>query len=102
MRSRDLVLGAGLFAETGAQALANSELILKTFTDNSINPLYSEWAEVVCHCDCCCEGNNGGFDRERRQWDEPEDPCPNDIIIAVDTSACNYRREQQMKTTIKT
>jgi len=102
MRSRDLVLGAGLFAETGAQALANSELILRTFTDNSINPLYSEWAEVVCQCDCCCEGNNGGFDRERRQWDEPEDPCSNDIIIAVDTSACNYRREQQMKTTIKT
>ena len=32
---------------------------------------------------------------------DTRDPCPNDIILAVDTSFCNENREVQIRQTVK-
>ena len=78
-----------------------SELVLRTFRDTEISDQYTEWAEVICQCDCCCDKEiTDDFDRERRQYVPANDPCPNDIIIAVDTSFCNDKREKQIRHTV--
>ena len=79
-----------------------AELVVRTYTDKTTNPAYSEWAEVICTCDCCCDNNsNDGFDRVRRQLVPPNNPCPNEIVIAIDTSFCNDNRVEQIRTTTK-
>ena len=60
-----------------------------------------DMAEIICRCDINNNAQSDGFDRQRRQLVDREDPCPNDIIIAVDTSFCNDNRVQQIRQTMR-